>query len=192
MTGSVKEIVRSLDPDMISIPQIVRSETDEPAKRMDGPGREGASQARTNFPVGPGLDGESADGAGAAGRGRDDHAFLVELAPTHLGHVAEGQRDASCGQPCRHCSATSRQHPNPQSQLPRRPVPPPAYQTWCPKAITAMAHRLARLVYRMLKYGQTYVDKGTEYYEERLRQRQIQLLRKRAAKLGFDVVETQA
>jgi transposase len=55
-----------------------------------------------------------------------------------------------------------------------------------------MAHRLARLVYRMLKYGQTYVDKGTEYYEERLRQRQIQLLRKRAAKLGFDVVETQA
>ena len=29
-----------------------------------------------------------------------------------------------------------------------------------PKAITAMAHRLARLVYRMLKYGQQYVDKG--------------------------------
>jgi hypothetical protein len=28
-----------------------------------------------------------------------------------------------------------------------------------PKAITAMAHRLARLVYRMLKYGQRYVDK---------------------------------
>ena len=48
-----------------------------------------------------------------------------------------------------------------------------------PKAITAMAHRLARLVYRMLKYGQTYVGKGTEYYEERLRQQQIQFLRKR-------------
>src|SRR5205823_5486327 len=28
------------------------------------------------------------------------------------------------------------------------------------KAITAMAHRLARLVYRMLKYGQQYVDKA--------------------------------
>jgi len=37
-----------------------------------------------------------------------------------------------------------------------------------PKAITAMAHRLARLVYRMLKYGQQYVDKGAEYYEHRL------------------------
>jgi transposase len=49
-----------------------------------------------------------------------------------------------------------------------------------------MAHRLARLVYRMLKYGQAYVDKGTEYYEERFRQ---QLLRKRAAKLGLQFAE---
>ena len=61
-----------------------------------------------------------------------------------------------------------------------------------PKAITAMAHRLARLVYRMLKYGQAYVDKGTAYYEERFRQQQIQLLRKRAAKLGLQVAEIQA
>jgi transposase len=29
-----------------------------------------------------------------------------------------------------------------------------------PKAITAMAHMLARLVYRMLRYGEQYVDKG--------------------------------
>jgi hypothetical protein len=29
-----------------------------------------------------------------------------------------------------------------------------------PQATTAMAHRLARLVYRMLKYGQLYVGKG--------------------------------
>jgi len=61
-----------------------------------------------------------------------------------------------------------------------------------PKAITAMAHRLARLVYRMLKYGQASVDKGTEYYEERFRQQQIQLLRKRAAKLGLQIAEIQA
>lgn len=61
-----------------------------------------------------------------------------------------------------------------------------------PKAITAMAHRLARLVYRMLKYGQAYVDKGTEYYEERFRQQQIQLLRRKAAKLGLQVAELQA
>jgi transposase len=58
-----------------------------------------------------------------------------------------------------------------------------------PKAITATAHRLARLVYRMLKYGQQYVDKGTEYYEQRYRQQQIQLLQKKAAKLGLQITE---
>jgi len=59
-----------------------------------------------------------------------------------------------------------------------------------PKAITAMAHRLARLVYRMLKYGEQFVDKGMEYYEQRYQNQQIQLLRKRAAKLGMQLVPT--
>jgi hypothetical protein len=31
-----------------------------------------------------------------------------------------------------------------------------------PKAITAMAHLLARLMYRMLKFGHEYVDKEME------------------------------
>jgi hypothetical protein len=56
-----------------------------------------------------------------------------------------------------------------------------------PKAITAMAHRLARLVYRMLQYGQQYVDKGAESYERRNRQQQIEFLRKRAAQFGLQV-----
>ena len=60
-----------------------------------------------------------------------------------------------------------------------------------PKAITAMAHKLARLVYRMLKYGQEYVDKGTQYYEDRNRTQQLELLRKRAAKLGVQIIEAQ-
>lgn len=58
-----------------------------------------------------------------------------------------------------------------------------------PKAITAMAHRLARLVFRMLKYGQEYVDKGTQYYEQRHREQQLQLLKKKAAALGLQVIE---
>jgi transposase len=61
-----------------------------------------------------------------------------------------------------------------------------------PKAITAMAHRLARLVYRMLKYGQEYVDKGAEYYEQRNRHQQIEFLRKKAATLGLRVTLAQA
>ena len=58
-----------------------------------------------------------------------------------------------------------------------------------PKAITAMANRLARLIYRMLKYGQEYVDKGTQFYEQRFREQQLQLLKKKAATLGLRLVE---
>jgi len=58
-----------------------------------------------------------------------------------------------------------------------------------PKAITAMAHKLAVLVYRMLRWGHEYVDKGMQYYEERSREQQLRQLRKRAATLGLQVVE---
>ena len=61
-----------------------------------------------------------------------------------------------------------------------------------PKAITAMAHKLARLVYRLLRYGQQYVDKGLEHYEQRYREQQTALLRKKAASLGFQISEIRA
>ena len=54
-----------------------------------------------------------------------------------------------------------------------------------PKAITAMAHKLARLVYRMLKFGQSYVDKGMEHYESKYRRQQIKWLAKMAAALNL-------
>ena len=57
-----------------------------------------------------------------------------------------------------------------------------------PKAITAMARKLACLFYRLIKHGQPYVDKGTEYYEARYREQQIRSLSKRAQKLGFELV----
>lgn len=60
-----------------------------------------------------------------------------------------------------------------------------------PKAITAMAHKLARLMYRMLKYGREYIDKGMQYHEERNRLQQLQQLKKKAAKLGLQIVEAQ-
>ncbi len=40
-----------------------------------------------------------------------------------------------------------------------------------PKAITATAHKLARLIYTLLKSGQTYVDQGQDYYEQQYQQR---------------------
>jgi hypothetical protein len=57
-----------------------------------------------------------------------------------------------------------------------------------PKAITAMARKLACLFYRLLKHGQPYVDKGNEYYEAKYREQQIRSLTKRAHKLGFQLV----
>jgi len=57
-----------------------------------------------------------------------------------------------------------------------------------PKAITAMARKLACLFYRLIKHGQQYVDKGAEYYEGRYREQQIRSLAKRAQKLGLQLV----
>jgi transposase len=57
-----------------------------------------------------------------------------------------------------------------------------------PKAITAMARKLACLFYRLIKHGQQYVDKGTEYYEARYREQQIRSLTTRAQKLGLQVI----
>ena len=57
-----------------------------------------------------------------------------------------------------------------------------------PKAITAMARKLACLFYRLIKHGQQYVDQGTEYYEARYREQQIRSLTRRAQKLGLQVV----
>jgi transposase len=61
-----------------------------------------------------------------------------------------------------------------------------------PIAIKAMAARLARLVYRMLRYGMKYVDQGANFYEVQHRNLQIKQLKWKAAKLGFQVVETAA
>jgi hypothetical protein len=57
-----------------------------------------------------------------------------------------------------------------------------------PKAMTAMARKLACLFYRLIKHGQQYVDKGNEYYEKRYREQQIQALLRKAHKLGLQVV----
>jgi transposase len=57
-----------------------------------------------------------------------------------------------------------------------------------PKAITAAAHKLARLIYLMLTKGEEYVDQGQEYYEERYRERVLQNLSQRAAKLGMKMI----
>ena len=60
-----------------------------------------------------------------------------------------------------------------------------------PKAVTAAAHKLARLIYSMLTKGEEYTDQGQDYYEERYRQRVLRQLTLRAEKLGMKLVATE-
>jgi len=54
-----------------------------------------------------------------------------------------------------------------------------------PAAITSTAHKLARIIYTMLKYRKPYHDLGVDYYEQQYRSRVLRNLNRQAAKLGF-------
>ncbi len=56
-----------------------------------------------------------------------------------------------------------------------------------PKAVTAAAHKLARLIYPMLTKGES-TDQGQDYFEERYRQRVLHHLNQRAEKMGMKLV----
>ncbi|MBL8396017.1 MAG: hypothetical protein JNK99_14930 [Candidatus Accumulibacter sp.] len=60
-----------------------------------------------------------------------------------------------------------------------------------PKAVTAAAHKLARLIYTMLTKGEEYPDQGQDYHEERYRQRVLRQLAQRAEKMGMELVATE-
>ena len=55
-----------------------------------------------------------------------------------------------------------------------------------------MAAKLARLVYRLLRYGMNYVDQGAAFYEAQHRQLQVKQLKWKAAKLGFQILHAPA
>jgi transposase len=61
-----------------------------------------------------------------------------------------------------------------------------------PKAVTAAAHKLARIFYSMLKNKTAYDAPDANYYEVQYRKRVMANLRKRAAQMGFDLVERSA
>lgn len=55
-------------------------------------------------------------------------------------------------------------------------------------AITATAHKLACLVYRMLKFGKEYVKQSMEQYERKIKDQLERSLRRKAAALGYELV----
>jgi transposase len=59
-------------------------------------------------------------------------------------------------------------------------------------AITAAAHKLARLIYTLLKHGTDYVAQEMAAYEENYRERKLQGLSRQAQALGFVLVPATA
>jgi transposase len=59
------------------------------------------------------------------------------------------------------------------------------------EGITATAHKLARIVYRLIKHGEGYVRQGLEDYEKKFQARKVSALKKTAKALGFELVEKQ-
>jgi transposase len=57
-----------------------------------------------------------------------------------------------------------------------------------PIAITATAHKLARIFYHLWTTGEDFVDAGAEAYEQQYQQRVFKHLKQRAKKMGFDLV----
>jgi transposase len=57
-----------------------------------------------------------------------------------------------------------------------------------PKAITATAHKLARLAYSLLKHGTAYVQQGMEAYEAQYRERKVKGMVRQAKALGYTLV----
>jgi len=54
-------------------------------------------------------------------------------------------------------------------------------------AVKATAHKLACLVYRMLKYGQEYVTQSMEEYEAKAKANMLKALKRKAAAMGFQL-----
>jgi hypothetical protein len=56
-------------------------------------------------------------------------------------------------------------------------------------AVFATARKLATLIYRLLRWGQQYVDEGAEAFETRNQAIRITALKAKAKELGFELVQ---
>ena len=56
------------------------------------------------------------------------------------------------------------------------------------QAVTATAHKIARIYYAMLTKGTTYVELGQQAYEQRYKQRRVDHLKSQAKSLGYQLV----
>lgn len=57
------------------------------------------------------------------------------------------------------------------------------------EGVTATAHKLARILYRLLTHGEAYVQQGMAEYEKKHQERKLKGLQKAAASLGFQLIQ---
>ena len=57
------------------------------------------------------------------------------------------------------------------------------------KAITAAAHKLARMIYFTLKYQRPYVDPGPDHYLQRHRDQVLKTMEKKARQMGYTLIK---
>lgn len=58
-----------------------------------------------------------------------------------------------------------------------------------PKANVATAHKLARLIWRIMTYGHEYVDIGQQSYEQQLAKKAQESLKRQARRLGYTLID---
>lgn len=63
------------------------------------------------------------------------------------------------------------------------------YRIGAPKATRATAHKLALIIYNMIKNKSEYVDLGGDYYENQYREKLLKSLSLRAEKLGYEIIK---
>jgi len=56
-----------------------------------------------------------------------------------------------------------------------------------PKAITATAHKLARILYTVMRYGVEYAKRSEEEFTSEHRERQEKNLHRRAKEMGYEL-----
>ena len=59
------------------------------------------------------------------------------------------------------------------------------------QATVATAHKIARIVYHLRKYGEAYEAESATAYEQQRQERELRVLTRRAATLGYTLTAAQ-
>jgi hypothetical protein len=123
---------------------------------------------------------------------REPFCFLAEAVSGQQNQWGQShwERSHAHQQPRDHCLKDGGHYFTGERQLFRGAVPPISDSAGV--ATKAMAAKLARLLYRMLRFGMKYVDQGAEFYEVQHRKQQVIHLKRKAAQLGLEIIDVAA